>query len=263
VATFGGGIAAILDRETLKGGVRTSLHRLNLDLVRYPFTKRVAQTISWLGLDTVIDVGANVGQYAAILRASGFRGRIISCEPMSREFAQLHQRCSKDPAWTGVRAALGAEPGELEIRISANSWSSSLLPMARAHLDAAPDSVQCGRETVPVTTLAELLPAHRIDPRTTLLKVDTQGYEAHVLAGAGELLAGFPAVQLELSFVPLYEGQQLADDLICLLAEHGFRMHALESGFADPRTGRMLQADGLFVRDSAPVAGTAPDGTHR
>ena len=93
--------------------------------------------------------------------------------------------------------------------------------------------------------------------------LDTQGYEAHVLAGAGELLPSFPAIQLELSFVPLYEGQLLADDLICLLAEHGFRMHALESGFADPRTGRMLQADGLFVRVPAPVAETAPHGTHR
>ena len=90
--------------------------------------------------------------------------------------------------------------------------------------------------------------ARGIDPARTLLKIDTQGYEAPVLDGAGDLLSRFAAVSLELSFVPLYEGQQLYDQLTGRLRDAGFTLYCLDAGFGDPRTGRMLQCDGLFVR---------------
>ena len=89
---------------------------------------------------------------------------------------------------------------------------------------------------------------HALDPDRTLLKVDTQGFEAQVLDGAGPLLGRLAAISLELSFVPLYEGQQLFDDLVTRLRDAGYVLYALEAGFGDRRTGRMLQCDGLFVR---------------
>jgi hypothetical protein len=69
-----------------------------------------------------------------------------------------------------------------------------------------------------------------------------------VLDGTGDLLLAFAAVSLELSFVPLYEGQQLFDELTQRLRDSGFTLYGLDAGFGDPRTGRMLQCDGLFVR---------------
>ena len=84
-------------------------------------------------------------------------------------------------------------------------------------------------------------------PSSTLLKIDTQGYEDEVLAGAGDLIGEFAAVQLELSFVELYTGQRLFDDFYDHMRSRGYRLHILEPGFSDP-SGRMLQCDGLFVR---------------
>jgi FkbM family methyltransferase len=247
-------------REQVKVAVRNVLHKRNLDLVRNPFPVRVATTLRHLGIDTVLDVGANVGQYGAGLRASGYRGRIVSFEPLSDAYGRLARRCAPDPGWTATRAAIGAEQGELEINVSANSYSSSLLPMTNAHTGAAPGSEYVGVERVPVTTLAGVLSAHDIDPARSWLKIDTQGYEAQVLDGAGPRLAEFAAVQLELSFVPLYAGQALFDELVDRLTRAGFALFGLEAGFSDPRTGRTLQCDGVFVRAESAARAEAEDG---
>lgn len=235
-------------REQLKVAVRSSLHKRNLDLVKDPFPRRIAASLAFFDIDTVIDVGANVGQYGASLRASGYRGRIVSLEPLSDAYLRLAKRAANDPQWTAAHTAVGAERGTLEINVSANSYSSSVLPMTSAHTGAAPGSEYVGAEKVPVTTLAALVEHHGIDPASTWLKIDTQGYEAQVLDGAGPLVGSFAAVQLELSFVPLYDGQALFDELVARLAAAGLMMFGLDAGFSDPRTGRTLQCDGVFVR---------------
>jgi FkbM family methyltransferase len=235
-------------REYAKLALRRVLYRRRLDLVSDPLPVRVATMLDHLRLDTVLDVGANIGQYASALRASGYRGKIVSCEPLSDAFEHLQRRSAGDPAWTALRTAVGAEPGTLEINVSANSYSSSLLPMTSAHSDAAPGSEFVRRERVPVTTVADLVREQGIDPSRTLLKVDTQGYEPQVLDGAGSLVGRVAAIALELSFVPLYEGQQLFDELVDRLRRAGYSLYGLEAGFSDPRTGQMLQCDGLFVR---------------
>ena len=235
-------------REYAKIALRSALYRRNLDLVGDPYPKRVAAALAWLEIEAVLDVGANIGQYGSALRSCGFTGRIISCEPLPDAFAHLSRRAASDRQWTALNCAVGAEPGTLEINVSANSYSSSLLPMTAAHLDAAPGSEFIRTEKVAVTTVADIVAEQRVAPPRTLLKVDTQGYEGPVLDGAGPLLESLTAVQLELSFVPLYDGQQLFGELADRLTEAGFGLYALDAGFGDPRTGRMLQCDGLFVR---------------
>lgn len=236
--------------ERAKMLVRSQLNRRNLELSKDPLPMRIVSAAKWLGVDTVLDVGANIGQYAAALRSTGFAGRIISFEPLGDAYAQLAHRAAKDPKWTVAHTAVGAEPGTLEIHIAANSHSSSVLPMNDAHLDAAPHSRTVGSESVPVTTIADVVAAHEIVPDRTLLKIDTQGYEKPVLDGAGELLAQFALVQLELSFVPLYDGQALYPELVERLGALGFEWYGVDAAFVDPRTGRMLQVDGLFARSA-------------
>lgn len=234
-------------RESAKIAVRSILHRHDLDLMSNPYPRRVAAMLSWLRLHTVVDVGANVGQYGAALRASGFGGRIVSCEPLPDAYGRLVRRAAGDPSWMGVNAAVGESSGSLEINVSANSYSSSILPMAEAHRSAAPGSEYIGSVRVPVTTVADLVGDYRIQPRCALLKIDTQGFEGAVLDGARDLIGEFAAVQLELSFLPLYEGQQLFPELTVRMEAAGYTMYALGSGFGDRLTGRMLQCDGLFV----------------
>ena len=235
-------------REYAKLAVRRVLYRRHLDLVADPYPVRIAALLGHLGATTVLDVGANIGQYATALRASGYDGAIVSCEPLSDAFAHLQRRSARDPRWEVRRTAVGSEIGTAEINVSANSFSSSLLEMTDAHTSAAPGSETVAAEHVPLTTVAELVRELDLDPDRTLLKIDTQGYEAPVLDGAGPLVGKLAAIALELSFVPLYAGQQLFDELVGRLREAGYVLYAIEGGFGDKRTGRMLQCDGLFVR---------------
>ena len=101
-----------------------------------------------------------------------------------------------------------------------------------------------------MTTVADVVAAQGLVPARTLLKIDTQGYEEEVLAGAGDLVRWFGAIQLELSFVELYAGQRLFDDLYERMRSWGFRLQIIEPGFSDS-SGRLLQCDGLFVRELA------------
>ncbi len=234
--------------------VRRGLTRLDLSIGRDPQHARLARTLAALDLTAVLDIGANVGQYAGLLRIGGYAGRLVSCEPLSAAYGELAARAAKDPAWTPVRTAVGAAEGTATIHVAGNSQSSSLLPMRQSHVDADPSSAIVGSEEVPVTTVRDLVDVHDLDPARTLLKVDTQGFESAVLDGAGDLLSDFAAVQLELSYVPLYDGQVLADELLTRVFEAGFAFWSIEPGFAGP-DGRLLQADALLVRRDLVPAG--------
>ncbi|KQP75577.1 hypothetical protein ASF37_15155 [Aeromicrobium sp. Leaf289] len=236
-------------RETAKLALRRALQRADLQIGRGSYSSHLAQTLRSRDIDTVLDVGANVGQFATLLRSAGFRGTIHGFEPLAGAYAVLSARAAKDAAWSVHHTAVGAEPGSTRINVSANSFSSSIRAMTDKHRTAAPGSDYVASETVPVTTVAAIVQEHGIDPARTLLKIDTQGFEDEVLAGAGHLLGRFGAVQLELSFVELYAGQRLHDELVQDLASAGYRLQQLEPGFSD-QDGRLLQVDGLFVLTS-------------
>jgi FkbM family methyltransferase len=234
--------------EYAKLAVRTSLFRFNLDLGRDPYTVRVARTLAWVGADTVLDIGANIGQYGASLRASGFRGKLVSCEPLPDAFAHLSRRAARDGNWIVVPTAVGESTSSAILNVAANSFSSSIRPMTAAHLESAPGSEFISTEQVSITTVVDLMEQHNLDPKHTLLKIDTQGYETPVLDGAADLLQAFAAIQVELSLVELYAGEDLCEALTDRLMNLGFALYAIEPGYPDRRTGRMMQYDALFVR---------------
>lgn len=234
-------------REAAKLALRRGLLRANLDIGRDPACRRLTRALASRDVDCVIDVGANMGQYAAIMRAAGFAGIIHSFEPQPDAFESLKARSAADPTWFVRNQAVGAEPGLLELNIAGNSFSSSVLPMAATHLEAAPESAYVGTISVPTTTIGSFVDETGVDPSRALLKVDTQGFEMPVLEGAGGALNSFAGIQVEMSFVPLYEGQTLFDDLRAFIESAGFELFSLEPGIAAP-DGRLLQVDGLFVK---------------
>jgi FkbM family methyltransferase len=227
---------------------RRTVNRMGLDVSLYPFPRRLVQLCRAGGIHTVMDVGANSGQYARLLRSAGFTGRIVSCEPLSEPFAAMQRSAARDPLWEPIRTGLGDSLGEITMHVAGNSYSSSVLDMLDAHADAAPVSTYVGSEVAPVTTVDRLVVEREIDPRVTLLKIDVQGYERTVLAGAVETLGSVAGVQAELSLTPLYAGQALMPEIVELLGGHGLALWAIEPGFSDRRSGRMLQCDGVFLR---------------
>lgn len=201
------------------------------------------------GIDLVLDVGANSGQFGMHLRRDlGYRGEIVSFEPLSAAFVQLQAAAARDGRWRTRQLALGEAAGRQEIHIAGNSESSSLLAMLPLHEQAAPYSAYTGAESVQVETLDALFDDLRGSARNVFLKIDTQGYEAQVLRGAQRTLPSVDTLQLEMSLAPLYEGQALFGELYEQLRGQGYTLVALENNFGDPRTGQLLQVDGIFHR---------------
>lgn len=234
-------------REQAKLMLRRTLMRADLDLGRTPFVRRVAQTMASRDLDTLLDVGANVGQYAALVRAAGFDGRIVSLEPLPDAFARLQRRMGSNPSWSGRQVAAGATPGRAAIHVSANSYSSSMLAVTDLHLTTDPASRILRDLDVEVVTIADVVRSEGIDPARALLKIDTQGFESAALDGAGALLDAFAGIQLELSYDELYAGQATATELVERLAGHGLTPWTWDAGISGA-DGRLLQSDTLFVR---------------
>lgn len=229
------------------------LRRLGWEVRRssYPDSEQILlrRLLDAVQPEVVFDVGANVGQYASLLRRCGYAGAIVSFEALPAEHAGLTKRAASDPAWrVAPRCALGRASTELQMHVAGNSLSSSLLPMLNAHRDAAPESRYVSTETVRVARLDELTMSMDLHPSRILLKIDTQGYEAEVLAGAEGLLDAVCALQLELSVTPLYDGAPSMRQMLELCERLGFELFGLHPGFYDMRSGRLLQADGFFLR---------------
>jgi FkbM family methyltransferase len=211
--------------------------------------KSLAGLLQQERINLVLDVGANVGQFVDQLRGIGYTGRVVSFEPLAAAHALLRKRAEADANWTiADRTAVGPTEGSVEIHVSNNSVSSSILGMMPSHSEAAPESSYVGTETVQMNSLDNLCGLDSTD--RVLLKVDVQGYEKNVLDGAHRTLENCRAVISEMSLIPLYDGQLLAREMWDLLAAQGFEAWSLESAFRNAETGRMLQLDGAFVRPS-------------
>jgi len=190
----------------------------------------------------VLDVGANEGQYATQLRLGGYSGDILSFEPLPDAYASLEVAAQRDPGWRTRNTAAGNTNGVATINVSANSYSSSLLPITPACVDAAPDAAYRGTEQIRIETLDSLdLPHVPI-----LLKADVQGTEPDVLRGASGLLARVALVGVGLSLIPLYTDQLLAHEVCALARGFGFVPVAVGNPFRHPRTGEILSLDAIF-----------------
>jgi FkbM family methyltransferase len=239
-------------RDALVQRVRNVLRRVSVDIMKFdagthPLARRM-RLYQEHGIDQVLDVGANVGQFASELRDLGYRGWIISYEPLSSAFSVLERRAARDERWKVVNAGMGATAGKATINIAGNSQSSSLLPMLDAHVRAAPQSAYVGTEEIRLETLAAALDEHATPGRRTLVKIDAQGLERQILDSGGVAFDRVVGAQLEMSLTPLYEGELLIAPMIEYMTSRGLALMSIEPGYADPASGRLLQADGIFFR---------------
>jgi FkbM family methyltransferase len=236
----------------IKFAIQRGLRSMGWEIRRFSLDEmaHLNQMLGHHRVDTVLDVGANIGQFATTLRQAGFAGQIISFEPQSDAYARLSAAAKGDAKWTvAPRCAVGAAPGELTMNISDNSVSSSALPILDAHTASAPASRYVRSETAPVITLdnCEAVPA----TGRIFLKIDTQGFEQQVLDGAPDLLARVVGVQTELSLAPLYEGQADFLAIFNQMRALGFDTWMINPGFDNRETGQLLQADATFFRADA------------
>ena len=230
----------------------TWLRKAGFEVTRYkPTSSPVARRTHLLErnrIDLVLDVGANVGQYAASLRECGYRGRIVSFEPLTSAFSRLKASTEADPLWQVVNIGLGDRDERATINIAGNSLSSSLLDMLPAHLKSAPESAYVGTEEITVSRLDSVFSKYHQRGDRTFLKLDAQGYERKILEGASLSMTDILGIQLEMSIEPLYINEMPYLEMLAYLAGMGFTLASIEPGFGDPVSGRMLQMDGIFFR---------------
>jgi FkbM family methyltransferase len=237
----------------LKSRVRAAINQLGWDLARVDTSqspsRQLARALSHLQIGLVLDVGANTGQYAQELRKGGYRQRIVSFEPLPAAYAQLLANTQGDPQWrVHPRCAVGNHAAEVLINVSQNSVSSSIRSMLPIHEQAEPNSKVVSQEAVELIALDSVFPQYAGDNAPVWLKIDTQGFEKEVLEGAALSLPRIRAVQLELSLVALYAGQETWEYFLSSMSRQGFLVWSFLPGFSDPRTGQTLQVDAVFVR---------------
>lgn len=215
---------------------------------------RLQQLLARHGINLVIDVGANEGQYAERLRAAGYVSRIVSFEPGSQAHGVVSAAAADDPAWTvAPRMALGAADGTATLHLSRRSDMSSLKPMRDVTRETFPKAPMVAQETVEVRRLDHVFDTvvgARPEDRV-YLKIDTQGSEAEILSGAGDVLRRIIGLQIEMSLVPLYEGEPGYLALLNQVHEMGFDLHFVVPGYFSRRLACQLQIDGVFFRAGA------------
>jgi FkbM family methyltransferase len=232
-----------------KEPLRAGLRRLGYEVSRSgsSYTDLIARLLSSENVGTVVDVGANQGQYGHLMRHIGWNGPIISFEPGAEAFRRLARTAEKDGQWQAINAALGATRGAAVLNVAQNSVSSSLLTVSPLHIASEKEASTQLTEAVQLSTLDSYFEDWASRGKLWL-KLDVQGFELQVLGGAAFALDSASVIQVELSLRSLYDG---GADYIALLAKLdglGFAPIWFEPAFQDPTSGELMQVDVLAAR---------------
>lgn len=239
--------------STFKNKLKFFLRNFGLDINKYNLIEsndfRLNHFLKINDIDCVLDVGANIGQYANNLRRIGYKKKIISFEPLSSAYKILHNKSVKDELWTSYNYGIGEENKEVNINISKNSYSSSILDILPLHTESEPQSEYFSKETISIKKLEDLNEIDIEKFNKVFIKIDTQGYEEQVLQGIGKLINKIEGIQIELSLYPLYKNQTLFLELYKKIKELGFDLWDFQRGFGDVNSGKIYQLDGIFFRN--------------
>ncbi|WP_421800293.1 FkbM family methyltransferase [Haliscomenobacter sp.] len=230
--------------------IQQILRKNGFQISKYPDDDSVIRMkmMTHFNIDTLLDIGANIGQYALRMRAMGYQKKIISFEPLKSAFEELKKASFNDHTWLINNYALGSEDTSSTINVANNSFSSSILNMLPAHLSSAPESKYVAKEEIDIKKIDSIFKAFCAKGESVMIKIDTQGYEKNVLDGASESLDDIKIIQLEMSIAPLYENEMTYLEMIKYLDNKGYQLFNLENGFTDSITGQLRQVDGIFVQ---------------
>ncbi len=214
----------------------------------------IARRLAWLrtlGIDTILDVGANTGQFATLIRETLPDARIYSFEPLRGCFDQLVANMAGDARFQAYNIALGDENGQTRFYQSSWTQSSSLLEMTDLHRRVFPHTSEQEVTTAAVCRLDDFV-ADLVLGDHLLIKVDVQGAERAVLRGGDETIRRADVLLIEASFRELYKGQMLFNEMVDHLHQRDFAyMGSLSVAASDPADGMNIFEDAIFVRGRA------------
>lgn len=245
---------------TLSRLVKGTLHRVGLDVrlvrnvagaERKDWAEKWGQ--QWLFLRnydirTIIDVGANTGQFARMIRGVLPEARIYSFEPIRECFLELDRDLGGTPALRAFNLALGESDGEVEILRNAFTPCSSMLEPTSLLEREYPDSARRERVKVAMARLDTVLSDLDLGPEV-LVKIDVEGYEPQVIRGAEASLSRALFVSIEIHFREYYKGQPLFDHIYRMMTERGFVYRGSAGQYASPVDHRPSYMDAIFENE--------------
>lgn len=245
----------------MKALVRRALNRLGVDVVRVnrghgDHATHLRSVLLDRRVDGAIDVGANTGQFGAFLRRIGFRGPIVSFEPVLASFAQLEKARAADAAWTAHCVALGdrSEARTMNVYSGTSQFSSLLEANAYAKEAWSSSLADVEKREVLVRRLDDLYDetVAVTGAQRLFLKLDTQGFDLQVLHGAPRALRNVEVIQVEVSFIPLYEAAPTGLDLLADLQSRGFHVSGMFPLSREPSLA-VVEFDCVLVRRHVPA----------
>ncbi len=242
----------ILNRTRRFLGLKTGLY---LKLKRFTASAsedlRTAKLLDLNSINFVIDVGANTGQFAQSLYDFGYKGRVLSFEPVENCHQELLKHSESNPNWkVAERCAIGNTDGQTAINVSDASVFSSILTIKDKYVEHNPKSGIVKQEQMPIYRLDTILPTYlKGGDHKLFLKIDTQGYEKMVLEGASGLLKMIKGIKIEIPLYPIYENNDFTFyEIIDFLKKEGFKPFSFHVEGVDIPTGRVNTIDGVFFR---------------
>lgn len=226
--------------------IKKILNLLGIGVYRMSIHKRNKE--GWIkekGFNTVIDVGANVGQFAREIRSILPNARIISFEPIPECFEKILILSKKDQKMECYRYAIGEKDEKLSLNINESDATSSFFKSSEYLKSNFPFTKTNKVSEVDVKKL-DSIGLDLIPP--VLFKIDVQGYEKHVLLGALNSLRHVDTILVEVSYVELYQNQPLFDDIYKILIENDFVYAGNHDQIYSPKNGRILQGDSIFFK---------------
>jgi FkbM family methyltransferase len=242
------GTHVLVDRRRARrhpGGFQRRMSELLLQ-------EEVAWLLAATDANVVLDVGANVGQYATMLRRAGYRGRIVSFEPVREPFERLRRAAAGDPEWHVHHYALGSSEGTAEINAVPGTLSS-MLPASDFGKQWNERLTRTTTESITVRRLDAVFDevTAGLDPVRGYLKLDTQGFDLEVFEGGRPVLDRVVGFQSEVACVPIYDGMPPLPEAVSRYESEGFAVAGMYSVTRDPATLRVIEFDLVMVRPDA------------
>jgi FkbM family methyltransferase len=214
----------------------------------FPVTSPAFPTIlDSLPVNTLIDIGASVGDFINQMLERNNKLRVIAFEPVPEVYTALLRRYTSHSNFTAYNIALGDKDGEVEFYANEYTYSSSILPMSDMHKNEFPYTINASLVNVAIGRLDTLVDASGLT-KPILVKVDVQGFEKQVIAGGHKFFSNVDYVIIEVSFVELYIGQPMFDEINLQMNQLGFFYNGNIEQLVSRNTGSILQADALYVR---------------
>lgn len=231
-------------------------HLFGYELVRLKqqakLDNHLQKVITHYGINTILDVGANTGQYGKYLRKLGYRGEILSFEPIKSSYEELRKKADNDSRWLAFHKALGRQTGKQTLNVMQGSTFSSFRSPSDFGKKKFSQQLNISHtEDIDISTVDVFLTQEitKLDQRKILLKMDTQGFDLEVFAGALKSLDNILAIQTEIAFTPIYENMPTHLETLQALHRQNYTLSGLYPISRNHSSLGLIEGDCVFIKE--------------